>query len=324
MAKRGKAAPDDESAVAAGVDTEKAVPVQVRPVEKASPEAGAPQGGVTADAPQQKLPPGERAITFRVIWVLALATVLSWSLLIVGAIVLENLGRDRVALFVADRAQAMLQLDPQHPVAVDIGGAPLILQLMNQHLDRVTVTTEDVTLGELEGDVVLTATGVPFDTTQPFERVFAEVRVDEELVGRIASSVTNATVTSVTLVEPEVLLGTTVTIPGLVIFGITITPELVFDVGIGLEPFVADGSIAFTPTSFEVNGNKLSAEAFADAYRNAAQSLMQVGAICVADQLPAALKLESVAVVGTQLVIGLGADDAIFSNETLATKGECG
>lgn len=323
MARRGKAAPEDESVVA-NVATEKAVPVQVRPVQQAPSDVVAPPVGAGADAPRQKLPPGERAITFRVIWVVVLSFVLSWGLLVVGAVIMENLGRDRVALFVADRAQAMLQLEPEHPVAVDIGGAPLILQLMNQHLDRVTVTTEDVTLGELEGDVVLTATGVPFDTTMPFERVFAEVRVDEELVSRIASSVTNATVTSVTLVEPEVLLGTTVTIPGLVIFGITITPELVFDVGIGLEPFVADGSIAFTPTSFEVNGNKLSAEAFADAYRSAAQSLMQVGAICVADQLPAALKLESVAVAGTQLVIGLGADDAIFSNETLATKGECG
>ncbi|MBX3093033.1 MAG: DUF2993 domain-containing protein [Cryobacterium sp.] len=323
MARRGKTAPDNESVVAADLDAGKAVPVQVRSAERTSPNAVAPAAKTDADAQKQKPPLGERAVTFRVIWVVALSFVLSWSLLIVGAIVMENLGRDRVALFVADRAQAMLQLDPQHPVAVDIGGAPLILQLVNQHLDSVTVTTEGVTLGELEGDVVLTATGVPFDTTMPFERVFAEVRVDEELVSRIASSVTNATVTSVTLVEPEVLLGTTITIPGLVIFGITITPELVFDVGIGLEPFVADGSIAFTPTSFEVNGNKLSAEAFADAYRNAAQSLMQVGAICVADQLPAVLALESVAVSGTQLVIGLGADGAIFSNETLAIKGTC-
>lgn len=266
---------------------------------------------------------GERAITFRVVWVVAFACVLSWALLIVGAIIMEGLGRDRVSLFVADRVQSMLALEPEHPISVDIGGAPLVFQLVNQRLDAVRVTTQDVALGELVGDVRLTATGVPFDTTQPFERVEAEVRVDEELVSRIASSVTNATITSVELVEPEVKLGTTVTIPGLEVFGIVITPEFTFDVGIGMEPFVAEGSIGFMPTSFEVNGNVLSAEAFADAYRNAAQSLLQVGAICVADQLPAVLQLETVAVEGNELLIGLGADDAVFSNESLATKGEC-
>lgn len=266
---------------------------------------------------------GERAITFRVVWVVAFACVLSWALLIVGAIIMEGLGRDRVSLFVADRVQSMLSLEPEHPINVDIGGAPLVFQLVNQRLDAVRVTTQDVALGELVGDVRLTATGVPFDTTQPFERVEAQVRVDEELVSRIASSVTNATITSVELVEPEVKLGTTVTIPGLEVFGIVITPEFTFDVGIGMEPFVAEGSIGFMPTSFEVNGNVLSAEAFADAYRNAAQSLLQVGAICVADQLPAVLQLETVAVEGNELLIGLGADDAVFSNESLATKGEC-
>lgn len=266
---------------------------------------------------------GERAITFRVVWVVAFACVLSWALLIVGAIIMEGLGRDRVSLFVADRVQSMLSLEPEHPINVDIGGAPLVFQLVNQRLDAVRVTTQDVALGELVGDVRLTATGVPFDTTQPFERVEAQVRVDEELVSRIASSVTNATITSVELVEPEVKLGTTVTIPGLEVFGIVITPEFTFDVGIGMEPFVAKGSIGFMPTSFEVNGNVLSAEAFADAYRNAAQSLLQVGAICVADQLPAVLQLETVAVEGNELLIGLGADDAVFSNESLATKGEC-
>lgn len=270
-----------------------------------------------------KPPPSERMITTRVIWAVAVAAVLSWSLLIVGSIVAEAVARDRVLLFMADRVQAMLQLESAHPVVVDIGGAPLILQLLNQRLDRVTITADRATLGELEGSLVLTATGVPLDRTKPFERVFVEVRIDEATVSRLASSITDATIESVALAEPEVLLGTTVTVPALVVFGVTVTPELVFDIGIGLEPFVAEGSIAFMPTSFDVNGTKLSAEAFADLYRDAARSLMQFGAICVADQLPVVLSLESVSVVGAELVIGLGADNAVFSAEALATKGTC-
>ena len=316
MAKRGKAAPEDDNALG------KAVPVQARPVQGAPVQNGSPPDEPT-EASKPKLAPVERAITFRVTWVVILAFVLSWSLLIVGAIVMEGLGRDRVSLFVAERVQSMMSLGPEHPINVDIGGAPLVFQLVNQRLDSVTVTTPDVALGELVGDIRLTAEGVPFDTTQPFDRVFAEVRVAEALVSRIASSVTNATITSVELVEPEVKLGTTVTVPGVEIFGIVITPEFTFDVGIGMEPFVAEGAIAFMPTSFELNGNVLSAEAFADAYRNAAQSLLQVGAICVADQLPVALVLEAVEVDGSELLIGLGADNAVFSNESLATKGEC-
>lgn len=284
---------------------------------KTDPEPQAPPAAAASS------PETERAFTRRVTWVVVVATVLTWSVIIVGAVILENLCRDRVSLIVAQRVQSILGLDPQHPISVEIGGAPLVFQLLGQRLDRVDVSAPDVSLGELVGDVELTAIGVPFDTEQPFERIEAQVRVDEDVLASVASSVTNAVIASVELAEPLVEFGTTVTIPRVEIFGVTIIQEFSFDVGIGMEPYVTEGRIAFTPMSFTVDGNELSAEAFADAYRNAAQTLMQVGAICVADQLPSVLKLESAVVEGQHLIIGLGADDAVFSNETLAERGTC-
>src|SRR5690606_19572487 len=158
-----------------------------------------------------------------------------------------------------DRVQSMLSLEPGQPVNVDIGGSLLALQLWAQRLERVEVSAQDVSLGELTGDLHLTATGVPIDTAQPFERVEAHVRVDEELVAQITSQVTVAVVCSVELEEPLVKMGTTVKFPAVVVFGVTVIPEFSFDVGVGMEPFVADGKIAFTPVSFEVDGNELSA-----------------------------------------------------------------
>lgn len=269
------------------------------------------------------VPPEERALTRRVAWVMVLAAVLGWAMLITGAVVFDHVGRDRISRIVAERMQTMLGLAPEHPIAVEVGGGPLVLQLFAQRLESVVVSTQDVSLGKITGDVRLSATGVPLDMTQPFDRVEAQVFVDEKFVAEVASSVTNAIVTSVELEEPLVRLGTTVKIAAVEVFGIVIIPGFSFDVGIGMEPFVTEGKIAFTPVSFEVGGNELSAEDFADAYRTAAQTLMQVGAICVADQLPAVLALESVAVKGNELVIGLGAENVVFSNEALATRGEC-
>lgn len=267
---------------------------------------------------------GERAHTWRMISVVALAAVLGWSMVIISAVVLESLGRDRLSQFVAERVQSILSLDPGHPVDVDIGGSLLAFQLISQRLHHVEVTAHDVSLGELTGDMHLTVTGMPLDTSQPFDRVEAHVRVEEDLVAQITSTVTNAVISSVELDEPLIKMGTTVKFPAVVVFGVTLIPEFGLDVGVGMEPFVADGKIAFTPVSVEVDGNELSAEAFADAYRDAAQTVMQVGAICVADQLPAAIVVESVAVSGDELVIGLGASNAVFSNESLSTRGECG
>ncbi|HRQ00667.1 MAG TPA: DUF2993 domain-containing protein [Terrimesophilobacter sp.] len=259
----------------------------------------------------------------RVAWVAGLGLLLSLSLLVAGAVVFENVLRDRVSLLIGERVRTMLSLDPGHPVVVDVGGPPLVLQLVDQRFERIEVATDGVTLGELVGDVTLTATGVPFDASQPVDRVEGHVRVDEQTVAEITSRVTSAVVTSVTLAEPLVKMGTTLEFPAVEIFGVTIIPGFSFEVGVGMEPFVSDGKIAFTPVSFEVEGNELSAAAFADAYRDAAQTLLRVGAICVADKLPEALVLESVVVSGDELIIGLGADNAVFSTESLATRGEC-
>lgn len=267
--------------------------------------------------------PAERALSVRVLWTTALAAVIAWAVLITGVVILESLGRDRVASFVAQRVASILDLKPSNRVHVDIGGSLLVFQALGQRLDSVEVTAVDVALGELVGDVRFTATGVPLDTSLPFDRVVAEVRVDEEVVSSLASGMTNAAVSSVEIAEPLVTLGTTVTIPSIVIFGVTLSPGFDLAVGVGLEPFVSDGRIAFTPVSFAVNDTELSAEAFADLYREAALALTRFGAICVADTLPAALRLESVEVRGDELVIGLGATNAVFSNESLAVRGEC-
>lgn len=267
--------------------------------------------------------PAERALTLRVGIAVALGAVVAWVLLIVGAITTDALARERASDFAAERVRSILSLGPAHPVSVDIGGGLLIPQLWAQRLDRVVVTAADVSVGELTGDLRLTADGVPFDTTRPFDRVHAEVRVGEDVVGEVAERVTNVELTSVALVEPLLKFGTSVTFPAVSIMGVTVIPEFDFDVGIGVEPFVSEGRVGFTPVSFAFDGNELSAESFADTYRNAAQSLMQLGAICIADHLPAALKLEGVEVDGDELVIELGAAIAVFSTESLATRGEC-
>lgn len=320
---------DDRDAAVEGAasDADGAAAADGAAVDDAAPEEATVERAVVEDATVESSaepePAAARAFPVAVALAVALGAVMAWALLIVGAVVMDAAARDRAAEFAAERVRAILGLEPDHPVSVDIGGAPLMLQLWAQRLDRIEVTAADVSIGELAGDVRVTAIGVPFDRSLPLERVDAEVRVGEELIASIASRVTNIELSGVDLDAPLIKLSTRVDFPAVEVLGVTVIPAFQFDVGMGVEPFVADGRIGFTPVSFSFDGNELSAESFADTYRHAAESLMQFGAICVADQLPEALRLESAHVHDDELIIGLGAANAVLSAEALATRGTC-
>ena len=200
---------------------------------------------------------------------------------------LDNWARQQVADYVTEKVEQVLNLDNGDPVTVEIAGVSVIAQVLTGTLDEVDVGVDDVTIGEFTGGVSLRAEGIPIDLQKPID----EVR----------------------LVDSEIQFESTFRLLGLGV-----------EVGVAVEPFAENGEIGFTPTSVSLNGSTSSAESLKKTFGAAAESLLKTRSICVARWLPVALTVDEVAVRGDDLVITIGADKAILSDESLQTLGSCG
>ena len=91
----------------------------------------------------------------------------------------------------------------------------------------------------------------------------------------------------------------------------------------GLEPSAFDGQLVFTPTSIRVEDETFTAETIESdpGLDLLADLLLDQQNVCIAQNLPAALTLDSITVEGDELVANLSAHDAPLAEFT--TKGSC-
>lgn len=240
------------------------------------------------------------------------AIVVTLVVLVVGFIALDAWARQQVADYVAEKVRSVLSLESSDPVAVEIGGASVIAQVVTGSLDEVEVGVEDVTIGDLTGGVTLRAEGVPVDASKPVDRVQIEFRVGEDGIQSIASTLSASAIDSVRLVDGEIRVGTELTV-----FGVP------FTVGLGVEPFADGGQIGFTPTSVELAGSRTSAESLIQTFGRPAEQLLQPRSLCVATWLPASLGVDDVTIRDTTLIVTIGARAALFDEKSLSTLGTC-
>ncbi len=117
---------------------------------------------------------------------------------------------------------------------------------------------------------------------------------------------------SITLDDPEI-----VTSASFRLFGFPVS------VGMGLEPSAEAGQLIFTPTTIIVQDQEFSADSLRSApgFGQLATVLLQQQPVCIAQELPAALVLDSISVEGDELVAYLSAHDAALGD--FGTKGTC-
>jgi hypothetical protein len=243
-------------------------------------------------------------------WLTALAVVA--VLLIVAYVVAERVARERVADTLRDELRSALALPASHPVSIDLGAGSMLAQLARGSIDAAEADLDDVPLGELTGDVHVSATGLPLKENQPVTTLRAGVTVDEENVQKLRDYIADLELDSIALGDGVVDVETK-----FALFGLTVPVKAT------VVPSVDGGAVLFTPESVEVNGVTLPLEAVLDSrFGGVAESLVPTQSFCVAELLPEAMRLTGVDVTPRAFTLDVTGDGAVLG-KGLERLGSC-
>lgn len=245
---------------------------------------------------------------------LAAAGIVLGSLIVVSLALWagETFARQQITAQVTSNVRQALSLDAKKPVTVKIAGFSVLAQAVTGKLEQVDVSVDDVTLGELTGDVAVRAKGIPVDRSKPVDRVGITFSATEKSVQSIAQDLSEASIETVEFAEPDVRLGSKFSV-----FGFSV------DVILEVEPFADKGEIAFTPKAIEVGGVRTSAEDLTRVFGSLATNLLRTQKICVARWLPAVVHVEDVTVHGDTLAVTIGASKVVLDQSAMSEPGTC-
>ena len=278
--------------------------------ESTAPARVAPDAaGVAADAsaPQPRRR-GRRVIIGILITLLALAVlaVIGWF---VAESVLRQVAVDRVREVVVNG----LGVNPDQ-VAVEVGGGPIVPQLLSGALERVEIDLDTMQVGAVSGAATLIAEGVPLAEGAAIERVVATVTMPSSAIAELAAIATGLPADAISVGENTVSVTSE--------FDVFITKVLV---GVELRPSAVDGAIALEPVGVmlgdaSITADELRSTPFIGA---AASDLLQTRILCVADTLPASLGLTDLRIVGGELTVTLRGTAVPTDQTALAVTGSC-
>lgn len=235
-------------------------------------------------------------------------------LVVAAVVVVDVLVRGYAEDLIAGQAADVLEVPDGTPVDVEIGGGFVLLQAVSGSLDHIRVSVGDYPVGPLIGDLTMVAEGVPLDLSTPTRVLTVSFDVPEAALSAISGRLSGVPIDSIVLEEPEIVAN-----GSLSVFGLTVP------LGLGLTPSAVDGALAFTPTSIRVGDQSFDAEALASdrIWGGLAGAVLQQQTVCIADQLPAALTITSVAVQRQVLHIELDGSGQALAGDGFSTKGTC-
>ncbi|MFG6474909.1 DUF2993 domain-containing protein [Microbacterium sp. P06] len=242
-------------------------------------------------------------------WIVTLVIVL--VLLGSAAFGAEWLARGAVTGGIRTLIVSQLGLPADQAVDVEVTGI-VIPQLISGTLDDVTVASDDVSFGQLSGDVRVNITDMPIRADAAAGPGSATVSLDETQLRALLSTVDGFPADAAGIAAPDVALSTE-----LGAFGISIP------VGVALRPAASEGDLTLTPESFTVGGAQVGADGLRSQFGVIADTVLRTWDICIAQYLPAALSLTSVAVEGSEVVADFDIDGAVIVDSTLRQDGTC-
>lgn len=246
-------------------------------------------------------------------WIVAFAIV---AAIAVGAwFAGDALARQLVTGVVRDQVKSQLALPADQQVDVDIAGA-VIPQLISGRFDELTVSSDDVQVSQLTGDVTVVAHDVPLSADGIFGGARATVELDPEQVRTLLSRVENFPAETVDLAAPDVTMTTELQLLGVGV-----------PVGVTLSPSVAEGDVVLTPASLQVSGADVTADALRRQFGIVAEAVLRDWTVCIAQYIPAGITLTGVEVVGAdgadELVATFEVQGTILSDPALRANGTC-
>jgi hypothetical protein len=258
-------------------------------------------------------PPPRRKRQRWVAWLIA--AIILIGLLVAAFFIADSYARDYAKDYVRERIIAVLGLDADAPVDVDLGPGSIILQALSGSINEVTVGLESLTFGDISGAATLVATGVPLDGTQPVDTLDIDATITEEDVRQLAGFLSGTELQSIELEDGIIAIGTEFSI-----FGLIVIP-----VGVDLLPAAVDGGISFDPQAVTLGDDEISVADLRDnpQLSGLASQFLASRDFCVAEFLPEALVVDDVDVVGSNLVVSINGDGAALSGPGLSTMGTC-
>lgn len=233
--------------------------------------------------------------------------------LLAGALVAaEFIARSIVTSTVRSLVVENVGLPDDQNVDVAVDGI-VLAQLIGGRLDDVTVTSDDVTLGPITGDVLVELRGVPVSGGEAAEGGTASVRLDEEQVRALLAQIPDFPSGTVTLAAPDLTFTNQLSL-----FGVGIP------VGVSVTPGATDGNLTLTPAAFELGGNSIDADTLRAQFGGVADAILGAQSLCIADRLPAALTLLSATVQGQNLVAAFDVAGGVLNDPALQRDGTCG
>lgn len=227
------------------------------------------------------------------------------------AVVAELVARQIVPNMIRSTVVERLQLPADHPVDVEVDGI-LIPQLIVGTLAEVRIASEDVTVGAFSGDITARGEGVPIRADGPAAGGTAEVRMSTEQLRSLLSTIDGFPAETIELEAPNVTASTDVAL-----LGATIPLSLV------LEPTAAEGDLVLTPVEGTVAQATVTADQLRQQFGTLLDPILQDRSVCIASSLPAALTLQSIEVVGDEVVAGFDIDGGIVNDPALQANGTC-
>lgn len=247
----------------------------------------------------------------RRVWPWIVAAIVVAGVLVAAWFVAEAIARGIVERTVREQAITTLGLPEDQPIDVEVAGA-VLPQLVGGSLDSITVASDDVTVGDLEGDITVHAEGISLRGEPVADSVTAAVRLDEEQLRRLVSGVDGFPVDSLGLAAPDVTVSTDLRFLGLTV-----------PVGVALTPSAVDGDIVLSPSQLELAGSEVSADDLRDRFGALADTVLRDWTVCIAEYIPAGMTLTGIVVEGEEIIAEVDIDGRIVSDPDLQENGTC-
>jgi len=279
---------------------------EILPVDPAQPPATPPPAADATTAPPPKKRRRGWLIALVVVGILVVLGVIAFF---VGEAFAQQYARD----YVRTRIVEVLQLPADAQVDVDLGEGSIIFQALAGRVDTVDVDVPDVVFGDLTGDVVFHAEGVPLDAAEPVDALRVDFAIGAEDLAALGEGQDVADAPSFAFEEGEVSLTSAFELFGSSIpLGFTFTPSAV------------DGALVLTPTSLTVGTQTFEADTTDDSFLGQiARALLQPQTLCIAASVPQALVLGDASIEGQQLILRFDGDGAALGGSELSTPGTC-
>jgi hypothetical protein len=274
--------------------------IELAPAARSEPTSGA----VTAPATR---PRRRRTGVIAGVVVLVLLVVA-----VVAALVGENTARGAIRDQIRDRIIDAFALDAATEVDVDVDFArPALVQVVGGRLDAVRIEIPELTAAGLTGSAEIAAAGLP-TAGGAVDELRIRYAIGSDQIAGAADRLTGAEVDSITLDEPQIVVAAGFSVLG---FRVPVT--------VGLLPSVESGAIAFTPERITVGDDAFTADQLRSnpVFGGLAGGLLRPQSFCVAENLPAFLTIDDVAVDGDELVLRMTGDGAVLADA--ARPGSC-